>query len=238
MLPELEALLRLQHLDVMLIEARRKLEMIPKRRVALETAVVQTKTARDQSKKDLEQVRVGRRTLEREVEGFQAEIGKLERQLFDVKTNQEYQAMLHQIGGLKQKRSDAETKILESYEREDEAAKQLAEAEKRVAAEEARLRSESAALEKESAALAQSIHSTTQDREAEKPSIPGPLLARYDRVARQRDGVGVAEVRKDACGACFRTLPPQALQEAKRSDAVMTCESCGRILVWTESSAS
>jgi hypothetical protein len=238
MLPELEALLRLQHHDVMLIEARHKLEEIPKRRTTLETAVAQAKTVRDQSKKDLEHVRLGRRALEKEAEAFQAEVAKLERQLFDVKTNQEYQAMLHQIGGLKQKRSDAETKILESYEREDGATKLLAEAEKRVAAEEARLRSETAALEKEAAALTQSIHSITQDREAEKPAIPGPLLARYDRVAKQRDGVGVAEVRKDACGACFRTLPPQALQEAKRSDAVMACESCGRILVWTESSAS
>ncbi len=238
MLPELEALLRLQHHDVRLMDARRKLDEIPRRRQALETAVGQAQAARDQVKKDLEQARLGRRSLEKEVEAFQAEAVKLERQLFDVKTNQEYQAMLHQIGGLKQKRSDAETKILESYEREDGAAKLAAEAEKRVAAEEVHLRSEEAALEKEAAELNQSIHSIMMDREAAKPSIPTALLVRYDRVAKQREGVAVAEVRKDACGECFRALTPQALQEVKRSDAVMACESCGRILVWTDSSAS
>ena len=238
MLPELEALLQLQHHDMRLMEARRKLEAIPGRRLALEAAVAGAKQARDAARKDLEQIRLERRTLEKEVEAVQSETAKLERQLFDVKTNQEYQAMLHQIGGLKQKRSDAETRILERYEREDVAARQVAEAEKRIAAEEARLRSEVAALEQEAVALEQTIHSITQDREAVKPGIPTPLLSRYDRVARQRDGVAVAEVRKEACGACFRALTPQALQEVKRSDAVMSCESCGRILVWTDSSAS
>ncbi len=238
MLPELEALLTLQHHDMRLMEARRKQEAIPGRRQALEAAVAGAKQARDQARKDLEQLRLERRTLEKEVEGVQSEAAKLERQLFDVKTNQEYQAMLHQISGLKEKRSDAETRILERYEREDLAAKQVAEAERRIAAEEARLRTEVAALEKEAADLEQSIHSITQDREAVKPGIPAPLLARYDRVARQRDGVAVAEVRKEACGACFRALTPQALQELKRSDAVLSCESCGRILVWTDSSAS
>jgi hypothetical protein len=172
------------------------------------------------------------------VEGIQSESARLERQLFDVKTNQEYQAMLHQIQGLKGRRSDTETKILESFEREDRGQKAVAEAERRVKAEEARLKEGEAALAKEQADLTQAIHSISQDREAVTPSVPSPLLSRYDRVAKQRDGVGVAEIRKGACGACFRTLTPQALQEAKRNDSVLTCESCGRILVWTEASAS
>jgi len=238
MLPELEALLTLQRHDLRLMEARQKLGGIPARKSALEGAVASAREALDRAKRDLESHRLARRTLEKEVEGFQAETLKLERQLFDVKTNQEYQAMLHQIQGLKGKRSDTETKILESFEREEQAQKAVADSERRVKAEEARQREGEAALVKEHAELEQVIHSITQDREAVKPSIPSPLFSRYDRVAKNRDGIGVAEIRKDACGACFRTLTPRALQEVKRNDSVLTCESCGRILVWTEASAS
>jgi hypothetical protein len=237
-LPELEALLNFQRHDVRLMEARRALDAIPGRRAALETSVTAARAARDLARKDLEQVRLERRGFEKEVEGFQAETVKLERQLLDVKTNQEYQAMLHQIAGAKAKRSDVETRILESYDREEHAQKALKEAEQKVAAEEARLKQGQEALAKEHADLEQAIHSIQQDREAVKPLIPAGLLSRYDRVARQRDGVGVAEIRKDACGACFRGLTPQALQDARRSDSIQTCESCGRILVWTEAGAA
>jgi uncharacterized protein len=238
MLPELEALLTLQGHDIRLIEARRKLAGIPGRKTALEAAAAVAREALDRAKRDLEAFRLARRTLEKEVEGIQAETLKLERQLFDVKTNQEYQAMLHQIEGLKRTRSDTETKILESFDREEQAQEAVAESERRVKAEEVKQKEGEAALEKEQAELEQAIHSITQDRESVKPSIPPPLLHRYDRVAQNRNGIGVAEIRKDACGACFRTLTPQALQEAKRNDSVLTCESCGRILVWTEASAS
>jgi predicted nucleic acid-binding Zn-ribbon protein len=238
MLPELEALLTLQRHDIRLIEARERLASIPGRKSALEAGVLAGRETLDRAKKDLEAFRLSRRTLEKEVEGFQADTVKLERQLFDVKTNQEYQAMLHQIQALKSKRSDTETKILESFEREEQAQKAVVEAERRLKAEEARQREGEATLAREAADLEQAIHSITQDREAVKPSIPPPLFSRYDRVARNRNGVGVAEIRKDACGACFRTLTPRALQEVKRNDSVLTCESCGRILVWTEASAS
>jgi predicted nucleic acid-binding Zn-ribbon protein len=238
MLPELEALLALQGHDLKLIEARRKLAEIPGRKTALEAGVAAAREALERAKRDLEAQRLARRGLEKELEGVQAETQKLERQLFEVKTNQEYQAMLHQIEGLKTKRSDAETRILESFDREDQAQKAVSEAERQVKTEEARKRDGEAALDKEQADLTQAIHSITQDRESVKPAIPPSLYARYDRVAQNRDGVGVTEIRKDACGACFRTLTPQALQEAKRNDSVLTCESCGRILVWTEASAS
>lgn len=238
MLPELEALLSLQRHDLRLIEARQKLAEIPARKAALEASVAAAREAQERAKKELEGLRLARRALEKEVDGFQAEAVKLERQLFDVKTNQEYQAMLHQIEGLKGKRSDTETKILESFEREEQAQKRVLETERRVKAEEAKQRDGEAALSKEQADLTQAIHSITQDREAVKPSIPPALSSRYERVARIRDGIGVAEIRKDACGACFRALTPHALQEAKRNDSVLTCESCGRILVWTEASAS
>jgi predicted nucleic acid-binding Zn-ribbon protein len=236
MLPELEALLTLQSHDVRLMEARRKLEELPGRRTALAGAVAASRESLDVAKKGLETLRLARRTLEKEVEGIQAETVRLERQLYDVKTNHEYQAMLHQIEALKGKRSDGETRILESFDREEQGQRGVAEAERRVKEAEARQKDGEAALAREQADLTQTIHSITQDRESVTPSIPKPLLSRYDRVAKQRDGIGVTEIRKHACGACFRTLTPQALQDAKRSDTVLTCESCGRILVWTEAS--
>ena len=238
MLPELEALLQLQRYDAQLMEIQRKRDDIPRRREALKAALDQTKAAQEHAKKELERVRLERRAQEKEIEVLQSEGIKLERQLLDVKTNKEYQAMLSEIQALKFKRSDRETVILEFFEREEALVAQARQAEQRIAEEERKLKGGEADLEREGASLDQSIHSIRTDRDQVRPKIPKTILARYDRLAGSRDGIAVSEVRKSACGACFKSLTPQTVQEARRMDAVLQCESCGRILIWTEGSAA
>jgi len=238
MLPELEALLQLQRYDAQLMELQRKRDDIPRRREALKAALDHAKTTQEHAKKDLEKVRLERRAQEKEIEVIASEGIKLERQLLDVKTNKEYQAMLTEIQALKSKRSDRETVVLEHFEREEMLAAQTKQAEQRIAEEERKLKSGEADLEKESASLDQSMHSIKVDRDAVRPNVPKAILARYDRLAGSRDGIAVSEIRKGACGACFKGLTPQAVQEARRMDAVMQCEQCGRILIWTEGSVA
>lgn len=238
MLPELEALLELQRRDTLLLDARRRRSELPARREALRGALAAARGDLDRAKKELDAARASRRALEKEVESFQAEAGKLERQLLDVKTNQEYTAMRHQIEGVKQKRSDVETKILESFEREEGLAAAVKSGEKRVADEEARLKQGEAELDREAAALDESLAALTSDRDQVRPRVPAPVLSRYDRLAGARDGVAVAEVRKAACGACFRALTPHAMQEVRKGEAILICEACGRILIFNEGTSS
>jgi len=238
LLPELDALLELQRQDTRLLEARRAKDAIPKRREALSEAVALAKAALDQAKKDLEQIRLARRGIEKEVETIAAEGAKLERQLHDIKTNKEYTALLHEIELLKNKRSDQETKILESFDREEKFSAAVATGEKRVQAEEAKRKEGEETLTHEAAELDQRIHSLSQDRDAVKPRVPAPLLTRYERLASARDGIAVAEVKKGACGACFKGLTPHALQEARKRDQIQICESCGRIMILAEVGAT
>ncbi|HEY2923670.1 MAG TPA: C4-type zinc ribbon domain-containing protein [Candidatus Eisenbacteria bacterium] len=238
MLPELEALLQLQRYDARLMEMQRKRGDIPRRRDAFRASLDQAKASQEQAKKELERVRLERRAQEKEIEVLQSEGAKLERQLLDVKTNKEYQAMLHEIAALKSKRSDRETVILEHFEREEALVAQAKQAEQKIAEEDGKLKAGEAELEREGASLDQSIHSLRVDRDQVRPRVPATLLARYDRLAGTRNGIAVAEVRKGACGACFKALTPQMMQEARRTDVVLHCESCGRILIWAEESAA
>ena len=237
-LPELDALLELQRRDSVVQDSRKRQDELPKRREALRTALAAAKTALDQSKKDLDQARLARRGFEKEVETFQSEIAKLERQLLDVKTNQEYTAMRHQIEAVKTKRSDVETKILESYDREEAIAAAVKAAEKRVAEEEARLKQGEAALDQEKAELEKALEGLVRDRDAIRTQVPSALLSKYDRMVGVRDGVAVAEIRKGACGACFKSLTPHAMQEARRRETILNCEACGRILIYIEGTAA
>jgi len=54
----------------------------------------------------------------------------------------------------------------------------------------------------------------------------------YERVRKGRRGVAVAEVVDGRCMACQIMLRPQYWQDVKRSESLLFCESCQRILYY------
>ena len=60
------------------------------------------------------------------------------------------------------------------------------------------------------------------------------LLKRYEKIRSARDGIAVVAIQGENCGGCFTTIPPQVINEAKKGDRILTCESCGRIIVFLE----
>lgn len=229
--PELKALLELQRRDRALAESRARQAAIPGRRRALDQALAKTRASVDRTKHLLDAARLERRRLEKEVEGLASEAARLERQLFDVKTNDEYTAMQHQIAAVKGKRSDYETSILEGMEREESLAAELKAGEAAVADAERGKREGDAALDGENVALDTEIAERTETRDAARTAVPPPVLSKYDRLHGARDGVAVAEVQHGACGACHRALTPHDMQVVKHGEAIHTCDGCGRIVI-------
>jgi len=53
-------------------------------------------------------------------------------------------------------------------------------------------------------------------------------------VLKAKNGKAVVPVRRNACGGCYKKVPPQTILELRKNSKVMTCEHCGRILVSDE----
>ena len=54
----------------------------------------------------------------------------------------------------------------------------------------------------------------------------------YERVRKGRKGIAVAEVVDGRCTACHMVLRPQYFQDVKRTESILFCESCQRILYY------
>lgn len=236
-LPELALLLELQRRDAALAESKRRQDETPKRRQALTLGLDRARASLLGIRKEREAVRLARRVLEKEAESFQAELTRLEKQLFDVKTNEEFTAMQHQIANVKSKRSDRETEILELMDREESLTAGVAKGEAAVVEAERALKDGNAALDAEAAALDDEVSERTHVRDEGRAPIGAPTLAKYDRLYAGREGLAIAEVKKGACAACHHTLSAHELQLAKQAEAIRACEGCGRILIYLESTA-
>jgi predicted nucleic acid-binding Zn-ribbon protein len=73
--------------------------------------------------------------------------------------------------------------------------------------------------------------------DAPREKINKKVLSVYDRVVKRRGTPNViAAINRNqkACLVCNRTQTPQRIIEISKKNALLTCESCGSILVWKE----
>jgi hypothetical protein len=142
--------------------------------------------------------------------------------------------MLHEIEQEKLKVSLTEEKILLAME----ALEQLAESEagEKSAFAQCQKVSQSGQqdLEKEAAQAREQAAGLSREREEAVKSLPREVLALYDRVGKARHGVAAAVVKNGVCGGCYGNLPTQLLNRIRGMDQIITCENCGRILIWQE----
>jgi predicted nucleic acid-binding Zn-ribbon protein len=80
--------------------------------------------------------------------------------------------------------------------------------------------------------------SVARERQALASDLPADLLALYEKIRADQGGVGAAHLHRGQCGGCRLQLPPNELEHARsaRSDEIVRCEECRRILVRTEES--
>lgn len=73
------------------------------------------------------------------------------------------------------------------------------------------------------------------DRAKAANKIEERLLNSYNKIRKNaRNGLAVVIVKRDACGGCFNTVPPQRQADIKDRKKLIVCEHCGRILADVE----
>lgn len=64
--------------------------------------------------------------------------------------------------------------------------------------------------------------------------IPAVLLKRYELIRSRRGGSAVAKLNGDTCGGCFMVLPPQQSNSIRRGETLEQCPRCQRFLYAVE----
>jgi len=234
--PSIKHLIELQVVDLRLNELRALLAGYPGRLAEIDARV---ETARKQlagAKETLVTSLKDRKKYEMDVEQWKEKARKYKDQIYEVKTNEAYKALQHEIQAAEAEIAKAEDRLLErmvageEYEREVKAAERaLKELEAAAAADRQKLEAEQAAAQKE-------LEQATAERQQAVANIPEDLLDHYHRIARKHNGVALAEVREETCTLCRVRVRPHVYQELRReaSQEIFHCESCTRILYCSE----
>jgi predicted nucleic acid-binding Zn-ribbon protein len=234
---DLERLIRLQKLETAADEARRKIADHPQRMQALDERLAAARDAVTAVKARLTEAQNTRRAEEKEVSTVQARLARYKDQLLEVKTNREYQAMLHEIETAQNDIKAREDRILESMLESDELNARAKKAEGELKGLEKDVGAEHQAIDKEVTELQAELDKTASARETLVAEIDRHALAIFEQTAKGRKGVAVAEARDGMCTICHVRLRPQVFNDVRRNASIIQCDSCRRILYFAGESS-
>ncbi|HET9369665.1 MAG TPA: C4-type zinc ribbon domain-containing protein [Vicinamibacterales bacterium] len=232
MIAALQALIALQQLDSAADAARRRQAELPQTEARIAETLASAQAAVETAKERLAANHAARRALEKDVAAVDTRLSRFNDHKAQVKTNQEYTALLHEIDTAKAEKDGLEEKILVLMEEADVGGAEIASAERALAAAVSEGERTRAAIAAEKQSLDAELARLAGARKGEVAAIDPPVLARYEQLLKGRKGVAVAALNGETCSACFVRLRPHITQQVRRNDSIVQCESCQRILYY------
>lgn len=228
------ALIELQEVDHRLDELKEERGDLPLIVEELETKLAKKNKDLKDYKKTLKDSKIRQRELELIVDESREKQSKFEEQLYQVKTNKEYDAITTQTEAVKSQLEEAENELLALDETISKMQNNLVELENEISKIESELDENKVELEQKLQATADEENLLKQERKIIVDSSDPTIVRTYEMVRQGRNGQGIAKVVGNVCGGCHAFIPPQKIVEVKKMKKIYTCETCGRILVWHE----
>jgi predicted nucleic acid-binding Zn-ribbon protein len=235
--PSFEALLAVQDLDTSLDQHRRRRAGLPERGelAAVDTwlASVNSRLAAAAGQRD--EVAGRQDALESELNTTQARASEISKRLYGgtVSATRDLQAMAGEIESLTARAAGLEAKVFALMEEREPLDAEVT----AIEGEKERLMATRSGIEERIAAAESEIDAeialVTGQRNEAAATVPGELMATYERLRTRLGGVGAARLVGPSCTGCHLTLPATELDRIRRGppDTLVFCDQCGRILI-------
>ena len=228
----LEKLLVLQDRDSKRLAFEQQLKGIPREVAAVEAKIAAERAAIESAKAEWHGLESKKKLLDVEIKSAEEKIGKYKTQQSQVRKNDEYQALTHEIETTQGGIGTMEEQEIGIMLLIDEAKKRFAAAEaelkQNIAGHEAKIRT----LREREKHLEGDVKQAQAAVAAARPEVADPQLRLYDRLANKPGHPVCVTVNGDRCGGCHLKVPTHIVVQAKAGVEITTCDQCGRIVYW------
>jgi uncharacterized protein len=231
MLPDIQRLVELQKTDREIQRLQDEVAALPRRVTEIESKLANTKAQVERARATIKADEANRRKLEIDIQSLRQKISKYRDQSLEVKTNDQYKALMHEVSFAEQEIRIIEDKILEGMLDVEDNEKRLKTAEAELKEETAEIEKEKAEARRRTAEDEAQLAGLNKQRDELRGAIAGDVLRHYDRVLKLRR-TALAEARDHKCSACQVMLRPQVYNDVRTNEQIMICDSCQRILYY------
>jgi len=149
-----------------------------------------------------------------------------------IKNIKELQALQREIDQIKLGNSQLEEELIKLLEEAEAYAGTLTANEDELKQLEAAWREKQGEIEAQVAGIERAVAEGSALRQAIAAQLNRELIERYELIFSRRAGMAVVTVSGGICQGCYMNIPPQLWNEIIKSDKLILCPSCHRILYY------
>lgn len=232
---KLEALMRLQTIDSKLDEIRRVRGDLPEEVRDLEDEIAGYEVRVNKFDEEIQSINDTIAARKQAIKDSENLIRKYEDQQSNVRNNREYDAITKEIELQRLEIQISEKKIKEGYYQIEQKNNEIAGTKQKLEERGKDLASKNGELQVIVSESEEEEKALVEEREEAIKHIEDRLLMAYNRIRQNvRNGLAVVAVKRDACGGCFNTVPPQRQSDIASHKKIIVCEHCGRIFADVE----
>jgi len=228
----LDNLRALQEADLKRLDLEQQLAAVPHEVAAVEAKIAAEKQAIETAKAEWHGLEAKKKTLENDIKSAQEKAAKYRTQQLEVRKNDEYRALTHEIETTEATIGGYEEEELKVMYAIDEAKKRFAAAERvlkeNISGHEAKI----TALRAHEKELRGEHEVAVKKTAAARALVSEPQTRLYDRLAKKPGMPVCVPVQGGRCGGCHMKVSSNIEFEARKSENIVTCDQCGRIVYW------
>ncbi len=228
-------LLRMHEIDSMYDKIRRRLLSLRKA-VGGSTELTELREQVESIDAELNSARSEQQDMELESRSLTDRIRESEKNLMsgELSNPRELEAMQTSIDSMKSLRTELEDKSVDRLVLADSLQGKLKEQQEALAELEQKWAEHKTALETETDQRKKEYVYLRKAREKVSEQLSPDNLEQYEHLRRRKNGVAVARLEEENCGACHTQVAIGILNNVRYSDELLNCPSCGRILLTEE----
>ncbi len=231
----IEILKRAQTIDRELYTSQRETgQEIPEIREKIKTELEAEKDHLKQLEGEFRKLQMKQKEKDGELGQKETNVKKLEGQLSQVKTNKEYSALQQEIASLKADGSLLEEEIIKVMDQVEAAEVEIKKEKERLKVIEKDYQAKESELDQKVKAINDKLDGLKKERDTIIQQVPQDVRSLYDLIIQKKQGMALAKISNDICGACQLQLRPQLINEVRMYQALVVCENCSRILYTDE----
>ncbi|AGT44256.1 zinc ribbon domain-containing protein [Treponema pedis] len=163
---------------------------------------------------------------------------KSEKAMDNIETQREYEVLQKEIDDATAKaegvrkelqRLEHNFRILDTSIKQEEAL---------IAQNEAELKESRQKLDSEVAEKNAKLEALKKEEEKLSPCLSDETMFKFDRIIKNKHGVGIVPVKGTVCMGCHMILPAQFVNEVRADNEIKFCPYCSRILFYEDSDGS
>jgi uncharacterized protein len=232
MLPDLQLALRLQSVDRKIAGLESEIATLPKHIAEIERQLESHSRKLEHDRAALTANARDKKRLEGEIQGHQQKISKLRDQSLGAKNNEQYRAFQNEINYLEGEILKAEDQILDLMESSESLEAAVAASEAAFKKQRTHVDTEKKSAVERTASDKSELATQNEERRKIAAGMTPSFYTTYERIRKKTKNTPIAEATDGRCEGCRILLRPQLFQDLRKGDSVITCESCGRLLVY------